>query len=331
MRAIEDRIGLGLSDFDHLRLKREIHELMLSLLLYQLVQMGTVFLFHFLLTLLQALGEKMGGSFGGFASEIPGGTSFTAISSMVGFTLGFLVLQRRMRGRVCARDIFEGGRRMSLSTFLQLFVLFMCGQAVFTLSATILEKLFNGLGYSLEESVKQATSVDSSLAMWIYVGFFAPLLEELVFRGFVLRRIRSYGKRFAILFSAMIFGVMHANLPQSIFAFYIGLVLGYIAVTYSIGYTILFHFLNNFVFGCLLDFLISETGFFGAAEVWYVLDLVFVILGLCVLFCKRRAVAHVCFEHHSPEGIWRTVFCSPTVVLFLLLEGMLALSLMKKI
>ncbi len=156
-------------------------------------------------------------------------------------------------------------------------------------------------------------------------------MEEMVYRGFLLQSVRPYGKRFAVLFSAMMFGGMHANLPQSIFALYIGMVLGYIAIEYGIGYTILFHFLNNFVFGSLLGFLVPEKGALDLTEVWYRLDLVFVILGLGILFCKRRVVWNGLCKHHPSKGLWRTVFRSPAFLLFLLLEGMLALSLIHKI
>ena len=220
---------------------------------------------------------------------------------------------------------------MNLATFLQLFVLFMCGQTVFSLSAALLDRAFRFFGYSLADSVERATSVDPSIPMWVYVGLFAPLMEEMVYRGFLLQSVRPYGKKFAVLFSAMMFGGMHANLPQSIFALYIGVVLGYIAIEYGIGYTILFHFLNNFVFGSLLGFLVPEKGALDLTEVWYRLDLVFVILGLGILFCKRRVVWNGLCKHHPSKGLWRTVFRSPAFLLFLLLEGMLALSLIHKI
>ena len=245
-----------MSDLDRTRFKREINEIVFLLLLYQLVQFSTVFGLSSLRTLWKVLTQRAGVSIGDSGTFVQGESSFGALSSMIGFTLGFLILAYRMRDRVPIRQIFKRGRRMDLPTFLQLFVLFMCGQTVFALSAAMLDRFFHFFGYSLADSVERATSVDPSIPMWVYVGFFAPLMEEMVYRGFLLQSVRPYGKRFAVLFSAMMFGGMHANLPQSIFALYIGMVLGYIAIEYGIGYTILFHFLNNFVFGSLLGFLL---------------------------------------------------------------------------
>src|SRR6185312_16905981 len=51
----------------------------------------------------------------------------------------------------------------------------------------------------------------------------APVLEEYLFRGLILRGLLAHGPRIqAILFSAILFGIVHANLRQ----FVIGLVLG---------------------------------------------------------------------------------------------------------
>ena len=39
----------------------------------------------------------------------------------------------------------------------------------------------------------------------------APVAEELMFRGWILRSLRPYGKRFAVLGSAVLFGIFHGN------------------------------------------------------------------------------------------------------------------------
>ncbi|MGQ5525179.1 lysostaphin resistance A-like protein [Chitinimonas sp. PSY-7] len=59
----------------------------------------------------------------------------------------------------------------------------------------------------------------------ITVCILAPILEEMLFRGVILRSfLHQYSKRNAIIFSALIFGLAHLNIYQ----FIIGLVAGYI-------------------------------------------------------------------------------------------------------
>ena len=72
------------------------------------------------------------------------------------------------------------------------------------------------------------------------------LLEEMVFRGYVLRTLRPYGDRTAILVSSLLFALMHGNVLQVPFAFIVGLVLGYVAVqTDNIWLAVVIHFGNN--------------------------------------------------------------------------------------
>lgn len=56
-----------------------------------------------------------------------------------------------------------------------------------------------------------------------------PLAEELVYRGFVFRRLRAgTGDRMAVLLSALLFGFLHLNLVQGVYAFVLGLLLAFI-------------------------------------------------------------------------------------------------------
>lgn len=77
----------------------------------------------------------------------------------------------------------------------------------------------------------------------ISVSIIIPITEELVYRGLVCERIkRLLGDKWAILLSAGLFALFHFNLLQGIYAFLIGLVLGYIYLKYnSILYCILLH------------------------------------------------------------------------------------------
>ena len=54
------------------------------------------------------------------------------------------------------------------------------------------------------------------------------LVEELVFRGWILGSLRPFGERRALLLSALIFGLMHMNLTQAPFAFMLGLLFGFL-------------------------------------------------------------------------------------------------------
>ena len=75
----------------------------------------------------------------------------------------------------------------------------------------------------------------------------APILEELICRGVMLRGMLTRMSPWkAIVWSAVLFAVMHLNLWQAIPAFMMGLLLGWIYWrTHSLWATIFLHFLNN--------------------------------------------------------------------------------------
>ena len=87
---------------------------------------------------------------------------------------------------------------------------------------------------------------------YIAIGLLAPLAEELVFRGAILRKLLGmFNEKWhwaAIVISALIFGAVHGNLPQFVHASLIGLLLGWMYYrTKSIIPGVLFHWVNNTV------------------------------------------------------------------------------------
>lgn len=80
------------------------------------------------------------------------------------------------------------------------------------------------------------------------VGLLAPFCEELVFRGAILRVLLEWARRpwVAILISAILFSLIHANPAQMPHAFIIGLLLGWMYYrTGSILPGVCYHWVNN--------------------------------------------------------------------------------------
>lgn len=87
---------------------------------------------------------------------------------------------------------------------------------------------------------------------YLVIGILAPITEEMVFRGAILRSLlKAFSPQMhwlAIVVSALIFGVVHMNLPQACHAFAIGLLLGWLYYrTNSIVPGMVFHWVNNTV------------------------------------------------------------------------------------
>ena len=82
---------------------------------------------------------------------------------------------------------------------------------------------------------------------FLVVAIFAPIFEEWLCRGMVLRGLLTKMKPvWAIVISALFFAVIHANPWQALNAFLIGLMMGYVYYkSGSLLLTMLIHFVNN--------------------------------------------------------------------------------------
>ena len=86
-----------------------------------------------------------------------------------------------------------------------------------------------------------------------------PVAEELLFRGIVQKRCaRLAGEHVGLLFSALLFGIIHVNLVQFLYAAVLGLVLGVIVQkTKKVSLAVVGHAMAN-----LIAILRAETGIF---------------------------------------------------------------------
>ena len=85
---------------------------------------------------------------------------------------------------------------------------------------------------------------------YVVIGLVAPLVEELVFRGAVLRSLLQWSDNqwVCISISAAIFGLIHANPAQMPHAFAVGWLLGWMYYrTGSIIPGVVYHWVNNSV------------------------------------------------------------------------------------
>ena len=124
--------------------------------------------------------------------------------------------------------------------------------ALFSLGTIIpLSFLYEQLGIEMDENTQQIiTSLMKEPWGYVAVGILAPLAEEVVFRGAILRTLLGIMSKknhwVAIMISAAIFGVVHANLAQFINALLMGLLLGWMYYrTKSLVPGILLHWVNN--------------------------------------------------------------------------------------
>lgn len=152
----------------------------------------------------------------------------------------------------------------------------------------------------------------------------APVLEELVFRGLLLSRLRPYGERFAMVSSALAFGLFHGNLHQFFYAFAIGLVLAYVVLkTNCLWQTMLLHAMLNAI-ATLIVPLVEPLGEVGTMVLGMVI-LGAIFLGITFFITLRRRIFFLSGRYGFSEGrTWRLFFENPGVVCFVLLTALMA-------
>ena len=124
--------------------------------------------------------------------------------------------------------------------------------AVPTLLSTVLQMIF-GTSVSPLDSLFSTQSLTviafpKTLGAIIPPLIFAPIFEELMFRGLIFKNNKPLGEFFAIIVSGLFFGLWHQNLPQVGTTAFMGMFFCFIYLrTKSIFPAMLAHFCNNLV------------------------------------------------------------------------------------
>ncbi len=112
--------------------------------------------------------------------------------------------------------------------------------------STILTEFLEMFGYSSSQEAVETTFSSASWLQVLAISFLAPVFEEFVFRGIILKKLERFGTGFAVFASALLFGLAHIDLPSVVFAFICGLVFGFLYTkTRNLWVPIVIHFLNN--------------------------------------------------------------------------------------
>lgn len=172
--------------------------------------------------------------------------------------VGFAILDAWKGSTFWKQEVLAKEAPMKGSTFLCMLCFCMGAQMVNSLWITLLELILLPFGKSVMPILESVAGDTDSFSMFLYASILAPVWEEILFRGYVLRTLRPFGKRFAILGSALLFGLFHGNLLQTPYAVLMGLVLGYLTVEFSIHWAVLLHLFNNLVLADLLTRLTSQ-------------------------------------------------------------------------
>lgn len=181
--------------------------------------------------------------------------------------------------------------QISVAAWIKLILL----AAVFALAGNL---LFNiGDITSESEAFTNASEIlhaGTVLVQFIGIGFIIPICEELLIRGLVYMRMRQYLQvNMAIIFSALLFALLHGNMIQGIYAFVLGVILAWFYEKYgSLLAPVLMHITANLTaMGCaeFINRILPENG---RDMYLFVGGLVFAAIGaVLAVYLSRRVNA----------------------------------------
>lgn len=146
----------------------------------------------------------------------------------------------------------------------EVFISIGIGIIVFVLNiifSTIIQFILSLLGYSMASSgsVTTAEPTIANLILSLLMTAVLPAFcEEFTHRGMLLSGYKVLGFKKAVLYSSILFGLIHLNINQFFFATLVGVVLASVTLfSRSIIPAMIIHFLNNGI-SVYLDFSIAK-------------------------------------------------------------------------
>lgn len=297
-----------------------------ALLIYHVIMNFVVAVVMFAAAFVQAFSMAFEGGLGseaeaGLVTEelINGMMGAAGWGYLLAVAIGLIALLLWKKPCYIRHTILQKGKPMTFGSFFALLSLAMAAQVIAQVCNLGLEWLLELLGLNAG-ALQELANVDTdSLSMFLYIGIAAPITEELLFRGLLLRSIAPYGRKLAVIGSAILFGLYHANPIQTPYAILVGLVLGYVALEYHVIWAIAIHLFNNLAFALLLP---KALSFLPAVIVDWVLWAViigFFVAALVILLVKRGAVAALWKSERVELWQRRAFFRAPTIVVLIVL------------
>lgn len=206
-------------------------------------------------------------------------TASMIIGTLAIALIGFPVMLLMLSPKKSSKPAKSNTKPIKLLPYLAISALCVsAGALIGNIMKTVLGEI---LGAEMQDIVSSGLEGVPVWLIFIFVCIFPGIFEELIFRKLIIDKTREFGDFAAVVFSALTFGIFHGNFEQFFYAFFTGLLFGYVYVkTGRILYTIILHTTVNFC-GSVVTSLIQDST---VAQGFYLLA-VFVIgfIGLIAL------------------------------------------------
>lgn len=229
------------------------------------------------------------------------------------------------------RITFEGG----CAIFVLCIAIMQIGSYISAFLSDIAENI---RGVPLENELSSLVFESNIFLVLIMAVIIGPIIEEFIYRKFIITHLRVYGEKFALVCSAALFALAHGNFYQVFYSFGVGLVFGYLYIkTNDIKINIFYHMAVNFT-GTVVPFLfmragVTDAGVSGVRMIFNLmyLFLLFILTGAGILFAflyaKKISFKKMPFDDISArKRIFAFVFNIGMILTFLTIAVNFAMS-----
>ena len=148
----------------------------------------------------------------------------------------------------------------------------------------------------------------NTVILLLYILVFAPVAEELLFRGMLMKSAGSADARFAVIFSSLMFALYHGNIMQFIYTFILGLLMSYIDImTGSLIPSIIVHIANNCI-ALTLAFFQEQYSLDDYSAAYTVYSVVSLIIGAAALALLLKKLG---MPSREAEGAYSRICTAP--------------------
>ncbi len=219
-----------------------------------------------------------------FDKEVQNEGWFMMFSNAVVFILAILFFDLFIVRPTTKRKLSFSFKSTNFYTYLLIFPMMLGMMFIVEYITSLIptEGVFWGKYYDFFNQLMDQLSLDP-IVMIVTAVVMAPIFEEIIFRGIIQKGLINKGVQpwKAILFSAILFGIIHANPWQFVGAVLLGSVLGIVYErTKSLLLPILLHAFNNLCSSIFVSFIPEET----FSELFKVPKEIILLAGLIIFF-----------------------------------------------
>lgn len=206
------------------------------------------------------------------------------------------------------------------------------GGVVASYAVSFLQMSLEAVGIGITMPELETPETLPGIILYCITMTLAPaFIEEMIFRGIVMQSLRRFGDVFALVASALIFGIFHLNLIQMPYAFVLGLCIGYFVMrTGSLWVGVIMHFINNSVavaFEFMLPYMSDEV-YYMANLVYNLVCIILAVIGIVFLLTKYKDL----FRFEKSPGVLssgkkvRYFLTSPALIISMIAAAVMTLT-----